>query len=311
MKCLVIGGNGFLGYGVVDYLSKENLEVVCFSKDECRREERLPNVKYVIGDVWDEGLLLSNLKGTDVVLDFLSTTLPNNSNIYLDDEVNRTLRYHNYIMSMIHKAGVKHYVFPSSGGAIYGNTDGDLVDESKTLQPCTPYGVGKKMVEDMLRYFNSKFSIAVTILRIGNIYGSKLNRDKPQGVVDILIQKAINGDSFTVWGNALESKRDYVFLEDVGEAVYLSITKYHEGELRIFNVGSSKAKSVKEIIDIIEKESHRKLNIIFDKNQTSGVNQIVLSTEKINRCIGWKAKTSLEEGIRKTIAYKEKVLERK
>lgn len=305
MKCLVIGGNGFLGYSVVEYLAREN-EVICFSKDECLKEELIPGVKYVIGDIWDESLLNVSLEGVDVVLDFISTTMPNSKNIYLDDEINRTLRYHNYIMTAIHRAGIKHYIFPSSGGAIYGNTDGLKVKEDRILEPCTTYGVGKKMVEDMLHYFNQKLGIAVTILRIGNIYGSKLKRNIAQGVVDILIQVALQGGSFTTWGNALKSKRDYVFLEDVAEAVSIVINNYKEGELRVFNIGSGETKSLEEVIRIVEKVTDKSINLISDNSKASGVNQIALSIDKIQKEVGWVPKTSLEEGIRKTVQYKKR-----
>ena len=306
MKCLVIGGSGFLGYGVVDYLINKKIDVICFAKDACPANEALPNVKYIIGDVFDKEVFKNSLKGVDAVLDFVSTTLPSDSSVYLDDEINKTLKYHNYVLSTIQECGVKHYVFPSSGGAIYGNTNGIAVTEDTILEPCTAYGLGKKMVEDILRYYNQKFGMTVTVLRIGNVYGSKLMRERPQGVVDILIQKALSNEAFTVWGGALESKRDYVFLEDVADAVYLAIKNSNQNEFRVFNVGSGCAKSLKEIIDLVEEVTGNHFNIICDETRTAGVNQIVLSIDKIKKEIGWEPKTSLEAGVKKTFVYKKK-----
>lgn len=308
MRYLVIGGNGFLGYGVVDCLVANKQDVICFSKDECKKEEIIPQVKYVIGDVWDTELLLDTMKNIDVVVDFLSTTMPNNNNDNLDDEINKTFKYYNYILQVTQKAKVKHYVFPSSGGAIYGNSDGGALSESNELNPITPYGVGKKIAEDILHFYNLKYGIAITVLRIANVYGSKLKRDKPQGVIDILIQKALLHEPFIVWNNALSSKRDFLFMEDFAEAVFLAASNYNHGQLRVFNVGSGSTHSLKHIINLVEKETSEELSLVHDKAKESGVTQIILSIEKIEKCIGWYPKTTLEEGIKKTIALKKELL---
>lgn len=307
MKCLVIGGSGLLGCGIVDFLSKTNIDIVCFSYDEFPALPKHRNVKFVVGNVWDTELLKKSLENVDCVIDCISTTMPSTNSVSLDDEIEKTLKYYNYILSTIKDCNVKHYLFPSSGGAIYGNTTKEKSKESDELMAYTPYGVGKKMAEDILKFYCMKYDIAVTILRIGNLYGSRQNREKMQGAIDLIIQNGLDGKPFFLWNNAEESIRDYVFLEDVANAFYLCLLKYHDGGFRVFNVGTGIGTSLKNVIDVVEKELSKKIEIVYKQDSYQGVNKVVLDVEKIKECVGWEPKTTITEGIKKTILLKEHI----
>ena len=297
---LVIGGNGFVGYNVLKKLVEDGRHIRCIDKFLPEKEVRFDNVEYRIGDVMDKDFLMESLSGVDTVLDFISTTMPNTQIISLENEISRTLKYHDYILLTMATAGVKKYVFPSSGGAIYGSRTNTAAVESDILCPSTPYGAGKKMAEDMIHYYHQKCGLNAIILRIGNVYGSTRFRARPQGVIDVFVQNALESKPIAIWGNAEAAVRDYVYLEDVGEAISLILDKDIDG-VQTYNVGTGVGTSVLEVIKAIEQNLGHELTVIRKEDRSSGINQIVLSIDKIANAIGWAPKVSLEEGIQRTI----------
>lgn len=310
MKYLVLGGNGFVGYNVLKELVKGDFVIKCVERSLPMADERIQDVEYYIGDIWDRQFLLDALTDVDVVLDFVSTSLPNSNKFMLDKEIETTLKYHDYVLSAMVEQDVKKYVFPSSGGAIYGNKENGVAVESEHLMPSTPYGVGKQMVETMIKYYHQRCGINATILRIGNVYGSQRYRDKAQGVIDVFIQNAIMGDAINVWGNAERAIRDYVHLDDVAYAVKMVLTKGIEG-VNTYNIGTGRGTSLAELITMIESFWGKKLDVVYNGKMSSGLNSIVLSAEKIYKEIGWRPKVCLEEGIQRTIEEKNILLGRK
>ncbi len=304
---LVIGGNGFIGYSVISELVKRGIKVKCLDINRPDEMFRFSEVEYDIGDIWDRGFLNEALKGVSCVMDFVSTSMPNTNDISLSNEIENTLRYHDYILSMMVSQNVKQYMFPSSGGAIYGNKESGFAYESDELKPSTPYGVGKQMVENIIRYYNEKCSVAARILRIGNVYGSPRIRSKAQGVIDVFTQKALNGETISIWGNAQGVIRDYIYLEDVARAC-ADIYQKEFDDFRIYNIGSGVGTDLMQIIELIKKHLDRDIQMEHKASMASGINAIVLSNDKIKKEIGWEPKVSLEDGIKKTIKAKQILL---
>lgn len=303
----VIGGNGFIGYSVITELSKRGPHVKCLDINRPEDKFTFKNVEYCIGDIWDKGFLKKSLNGVGLVMDFLSTSMPNTNDISLSNEIGNTLRYHDYLLSTMVECGVKKYIFPSSGGAIYGNKSSGFAYEYDVLKPTTPYGVGKKMAEDIIHYYSDKCELAACVLRIGNVYGSPRLRSKAQGAIDVFTQNALRGETITIWGNAKSAVRDYIYLEDVANAI-ADICQADFDDYRIYNVGSGIGTSLAQIIELIGKNIGTELQCEYRETMPSGIGAIVLSNEKIITEIGWKPKVSLEEGIQKTIEIKKKLL---
>ena len=306
---VVIGGNGFIGYSVLAELVKRRISVRCL--DIVRPDDtfRFKDVDYYIGDIWNSGFLQKALTGADCVMDFVSTSMPNTSDVSLSHEIGNTLRYHDYILSTMALCDVKHYVFPSSGGAIYGNKPTGYAYESDILKPTTPYGVGKQMSEAIIQYYFNKCGIAARVLRIGNVYGSPRLRSKAQGVIDVFSQNALCGEKITIWGNAKTAIRDYIYIGDVAKAI---VDVYQTGfdDYNVYNIGSGIGTCLIDIIELIEKNIGKQIQIEHMDAMASGINSIVLSNEKIKSEVGWEPTVSLDEGIRMTIDLKRQLLEK-
>lgn len=304
---LVIGGNGFIGFSVIKELVKRGIRVRCLDLNFPDNQFRFPSVEYCIGDIWDNSFLQKSLTNVNCVMDFVSTSMPNSNDVTLSNEISKTLKYHDYILSNLKQSNVNKYIFPSSGGAIYGNKNSGLAYENDALRPITPYGVGKKLTEEILRYYYERCNICSCILRIGNVYGSPRIRNKAQGVIDVFAQNALRDETITIWGNAIDSVRDYIYLEDVAEAV-VDISQKGFNELKIYNVGTGIGTNLAQIIRSLSKLLNKDIKCEYKKTMASGIDSIVLSNEKIRNEIGWKPKVSLEEGIKRTLEIKRVLL---
>ena len=307
---VVLGGNGFIGYSVIKELSKKGKIVRCVDHNMIEDEYRLPNVDYIIGDVNEKSFLKSVFDGVTSVLDFMATSMPNSNDVTIISEINNTLTYYDHVLSTMNECGVKQYIFPSSGGAVYGNTYGRAAKENDALQPITPYGIGKQLTEDIIKYYYNKCGINSYIFRIGNVYGSPRIRRKAQGALDIFVQNALLNKKITIWGDAEHSIRDYIFLDDLAEGIVSCLEKNMSG-CHIYNLGTGIGTSLADLIEIINEQMHVALEIEYKKSFSSGVNSIILSSEKINDEIGWKSKTSLIDGVKKTIEIKRGLIQKK
>lgn len=303
----VIGGSGFIGYSVITELVKREIPVKCLDINRPEDNFKFKDVEYCIGDIWDQGFLKKSITGANVVMDFISTSMPNTNDISLSNEISNTLRYHDYVLSTLVACGVNKYIFPSSGGAIYGNKSSGFAYETDILKPTTPYGVGKKMAEDIIHYYYDKCGVTACVLRIGNVYGSPRLRSKAQGVIDVFTQNALRGEKITIWGNARSAIRDYIYLEDVAYAIS-DICQMDFNDYRVYNVGSGVGTSLTQIIELIGKYLGKELLCEYKETMASGINVIVLSNEKIREEVGWSPEVSLEEGIKRTIDTKRKLL---
>lgn len=306
-RCLVLGGNGFIAQPVIKNLVAHGNVVRTIDRTIPDDSKRISGVEYCNGDIYDTNLLNRAFEGSDIVYDFVSTTMPNSNSISAENEINSTLRYYDYILSSMYTAGIKNYVFPSSGGAVYGDINECEASESNELKPLTTYGLGKCLSEQLIEYYCRRLGMNSCILRIGNVYGSMSYRFKNQGVIDIFVQKALENKEICIWGKAENSIRDYIHLDDVSDAI-VTITEKQFCGVNIYNIASGKGTSLKHIIDIIQEKLGRPIQICYKNDQFSGINRIILSIEKIKKDYGWQPQISIEQGIEKTIMSKQEII---
>ena len=304
---LVLGGNGFLGHYITRELVYNGEVVRCIERRTPRTEDVLSGVEYIIGDAFDGAFLKSNMRDVSTVYYFISTSMPNSGEKNLGKEIEVTLKSLDNLLSIMVQLGVRNIVYPSSGGAIYGNQLGQRVSEDVLLKPTTPYGVGKQLSEEILKYYSLNYSINANVFRVGNVYGSKQLRDKPQGAVDVFVQSTLKNEPIKIWGDATKSIRDYIYLEDAAAAIVQTSLLRLSG-FNIFNIGTGIGTSIQELINIIEKKMDRKVKIEFQPQKTSGVNGIILDCSRIHKTTGWMPKVDIESGIEFTINAKKRAL---
>ena len=298
---LVLGGFGFLGSCITGALTDNGIatKVLDVFSGGSFGDRKLIN-DVIIGDINDKYVLHKTLEGVDTVLYFISQSYPSMNHPSLQFEIEHPLRTLDITLSAMHDMNVPNIIFPSSGGTVYGEIATGLATERLLPEPQSTYGAGKFLCEEIIKYYCRVYGINASILRISNVYGCPFLRKVQQGAVDIFIQKAMSGDAIELWGDPSAIIRDYLYIDDLCEAV-ISLLNHDIRGAEVFNVASGIGHSLQDVIDCIESS----LNISIEKKNNpagySGIKRNVLSIEKICKRTGWIPSYSLEDGIKQTI----------
>jgi UDP-glucose 4-epimerase len=189
-------------------------------------------------------------------------------------------------------------VFASSGGAVYGRRSHRAPFlESDPTHPQSPYGIVKLAIESYLRLAVDEGWFRVSVLRIGNPYGTLLLPERRQGLIGVAMNQVLRGEPVPIYGNP-RNVRDYVHLSDVARIVERCLEPTWPFE--IYNVGSGQGASTAEIVDLIEKTtripvSRREVPGVADADRLPSWS--VLDIAKAATALGWSPQVSLSEGI--------------
>lgn len=188
-------------------------------------------------------------------------------------------------------------IFPSSGGAIYGEATELPIPETHPLNPKSLYGVHKLCLERGLGDLATRHGFELANLRISNPYG--VARAKAgQGVIAILIAALYSGQIFEMIGDGT-SERDYIHIDDLWAAIEQSITAPFGAPIPdnqiTLNIGSGHGVSLNEVIDRLEILTGRRLNMLR-KPSLYDVKSNVLDCRAAASVLGWCAGISFDQG---------------
>ena len=195
-----------------------------------------------------------------------------------------------------------------------------LIPTTPDVSWINPYKITKQAIEKIAQLFNHEYKLNVSCLKLGNIYGPRerwleagdSNMDCPfnyQKVVPSFIMDTLYGKQITIYGDGLQ-KSEYIFVEDVINAFYLSIKSTENFGTEVIHVGSGKNLSVIDIINGIEKAWNKKLNKNFVSMRPGEHKiEIALNPEPMKRLLKYELKYGLIDGLKKTIPYYEKQFE--
>lgn len=175
------------------------------------------------------------------------------------------------VLEACHNSGVKNFVFASSA-AVYGDVEELPISEDQTLRPLSPYGSSKMLAEQHVLSYKKLKKIQNTIsLRIFNVYGP--GQTNESGVITKFATRLSKGLPPIITGNG-EHTRDFISVDDVADAILLSIKameelksnyNYNLSSSPVFNIGTGTATSIKELAQIMISISGLKLAPIYEK----------------------------------------------
>ncbi|SCM83632.1 conserved hypothetical protein [uncultured Sporomusa sp.] len=275
-KILVTGSNGFIGRALIQELKKNKYEVIVFDIGEGDIAEGLPDytdVQHVfhlaaatfVPKSWEspKEFYRTNIMGTVSVMDFCtrhdcSFTLPS------------TYMY-----------GVPQYL---------------PIDENHPLQTdVSPYHSSKGAAEQIVEFYVKKMNVSGIILRMFNVYGYGQGKNF---LIPSLLDKLISPDVPEISVADLEPRRDYVFIDDVIQALMLSMKQ--PAGFNIYNIGYGKSWSVSEVIETIESVFGIRKPYYSKGNRRPGeIMNTVADISKIQENLGWIPQYDLRQGILK------------
>jgi len=298
MRCLVIGGTGFIGKNLIEMLIDNDIEVRCLDRSKIAWGSK--NIEFIEGDFTAAHLLDSIFDGCDTVIHLATTVIPQTSNDDPEFDISTNLVGAVRILEASVKHKVRKVIFMSSGGTVYGNTEDAPILETHSTNPTCSYGIIKLTIEKYMRLFHQLYDLNTCSVRLANPYGRYQRGDINQGVIAVFCHKMLNGIPFEIWGDG-SVRRDFIYIDDVVQALLKIInTDEYIGEI---NIGSGNAVSIKEIVACVQQLVNLDGNVIYKPSRNFDVSSISLDITKAQQLLGWNPKISMKEGIMRTIEW--------
>ncbi|MEV8134053.1 NAD-dependent epimerase/dehydratase family protein [Microbacterium aurantiacum] len=180
----------------------------------------------------------------------------------------------------------------SSGGAVYGSPPEPPFSERNVPRPPNAYGQYKLRQEDVAR----ESALEVTALRVSNAYGPGQQGVRGQGVLGVWMRSALAGSPIRIYGDAGVA-RDYVFVDDVADAVLKTIGAPHAPD--VLNIGSGVPTSLQQLLDALTSVVSDEIEIRVERGEARGIDpdSTWLDVGRAAATIAWAAETPLDVGI--------------
>lgn len=306
MRVFVTGGAGFIGSIAVERLIAAGEEVVVFDNlSQGHREAVHPKAHFVLGDLADAARVDEALKEyrPDAIMHFASRTLVGESMqkpfLYLGENIVNGL---NLFQAAVNNDIKK--IIVSSTANLFDNVAEMPIAETSPIQPGSPYGESKYMLERMLYWLDRTQGLRFAALRYFNAAGSSLERGEdhdPETHIIPLVLDVAQGkrDSVTIFGSDYPTPdgtcvRDYIHVEDLADAHILALRALDQGS-RTYNLGNGAGYSVQQVVDIAEQVTGREVVAEYGARRPGDPAVLIAGSERIKRELGWQPRhTSLE-----------------
>jgi UDP-glucose 4-epimerase len=301
VRALVTGGAGFIGSTLVDALVAGGNEVsVVDDLSRGRRENLNAGADFHQLDIVDERLtdLIASIAPEVVFHEAAQIDVRRSvAEPLLDTRIN-VLGTVN-VLDACARAGVRRVVFASSGGTLYG--DADILPTPETY-PCTPasgYGAAKLAAETYGSVFHQVHGLEFVALRYGNVFGPRQDPHGEAGVVAIFAQRLLAGGEAVINGSGTQT-RDYVYVDDVVEA---NMRAAHSKALGAFNIGTGRECDVNELYTHIARATGVDREARHGEAKRGEQRTSCLDAARAAELLGWTPRTTLEEGISRTVQW--------
>ena len=275
----VVGVGGFIGSSVAKYLKSVQVEVSSFTSKQ----------SLVINKQ-----IHKNLQDASKVIWCASRVNPISAETSLNLVELELAEWRTFLDIWQEQANpTQTIVFLSSGGCTYSSNSLPFT-ESSEANGTNKYGRLKLAMEKELIYRQSRH----LILRVANVYGPGQMHGRGQGVIAEWVNSMNNSEDLRVFGS-IASFRDYLFIEDLCEALFhsLKLDIYNE----IFNIGCGVPISLKTILDICILYKPEKVKVHLEQERATDRTGYYLDTKKFTSLTNWKPAYSIEAGLLRTL----------
>jgi len=297
-RVLVTGGTGFVGGALVEALCARGhaLRVLALGRGPFWRPSL--GVEYIDGSIGDAELLKMAVAGCDVVAHLAWSTVPASSNASPERDVSDNVVGSLRVFEACVTADVKHVLFLSSGGTVYGPPEQLPIEESHRMAPLSSYGITKLAVENYVRLFQNDHGLPYTILRVANAYGEGQNPESVQGAVGVFLRRASRREAITIWGDG-EVVRDYIHVSDAVGACVRAIDVGPMNEA--FNIGTGVGASLNQLVAAIGRVlGGEPPRVERQPSRRYDVHANILNCDKARRLLAWEPQVVLDAGLART-----------
>jgi UDP-glucose 4-epimerase len=296
-RVIVVGAAGFLGRACVKALSAAGLNVDGVDVIDTPVEGA---ATWTVADVMNHGIPEHLLGEAGTLFHFAWSNDPGRGNADMTRDVQTNVAGAVRAFEQAASSGLKRIIYPSSGGTIYGKNPPFPTPETAPVLPVGGYGAGKAAAEFYLHAITLAYGIETCALRIGNPYGPGQYPERGQGFIATAVARTLRGRPIQVFGNA-SLARDYVYIDDAAESFVLACTA--ERVPAVINLGSGTDFSIEQLIPMIFAAVGRETAIEQLPGRAVDVPRVRLDISLIAQTLGWRPRTSIEEGLGRTVEW--------
>jgi UDP-glucose 4-epimerase len=295
MKVLITGGCGFIGSHLADFLVKLNHQVIVIDNLSIGRLENInqleskSNFSFIKADIRYYDQIQNQFKGIDWVfhLAALADIVPSieSPQDYFDSNVTGTLN----VLESCRKHNIKKVIY-SASSSCYGIPDQYPTKESAEIRPQYPYALAKNLGEQLVMHWCQLYKLPALSLRFFNVFGPRGRTSGTYGAVfGVFLAQKIAGMPYTVVGDG-EQKRDFTYVTDVVEAIYVAARSDIMGE--VINIGSNNTYSINQLVTLLGGE------VVYIPKRPGEPDCTWADTSKAKELLNWSPKVSFEDGVK-------------
>jgi len=315
MQILVSGGAGFIGSNMCDALLALHHKVICLDNFLTGKKSNLSealnhsNFSLIEGDIRDMQTCELAVKDCDLVLHLAALgSVPRSIN---DPVTTNDINIKGFLnmLTATKNAGIKRFVFASSSST-YGDSTALPKIEHQIGRPLSPYAVTKYVGELYADVFAKNYGIEYIGLRYFNVFG---RRQDPQGayaaVIPKFISQLLNHEAPIINGDGSFS-RDFTYIDNVVEVnIQALLTQNNSAINQIYNVAYGEATSLNSLFTMLRDEMGlldqgvKTIEPIYEKIRVGDIPHSLASIEKAKQLLHYAPEISVEEGIKRTVAW--------
>jgi nucleoside-diphosphate-sugar epimerase len=304
---LVSGGAGFIGSHLVRALLARGDEVLVLDNLSTGARANLADipVELLVADLGAADQVRAATRGVDTVFHLgamisVPASLENPAGCYLTNVLGSL-----HVLEAARREGVRRVVLASSC-AVYGDHDGPVA-ESATPGPMSPYAQSKLAMEDLARLYASAFSLETVCLRFFNVYGPRQDvRSAYAAVIPLFIRAMLDGRPPTIHGDGAQS-RDFVFVEDVVQAILLASHTPATGETfrsgESFNVGQGESVTIAALAEALGRLLPGTSGPVFGPARPGDIHRSEADIRRATKALGYRPAYDLHRGLQATVEW--------
>ena len=303
-RILVTGGAGFIGSNLCDRLLSDGHEIICVDNFFSGRKENIfhlldnPNFEHIRHDVTFPLYLEADL--------IFHLACPASPVHYARDPVQTVKTNVHGAINMLGLAKrLQVPIFQASTSEVYGDPEIHPQKEQywgnvNPIGPRACYDEGKRCAETLFFDYHRQHGIEIKVARIFNTYGPRMRIDDGRVVSNFIVQ-ALRGEDITIYGDGTQT-RSFCYIDDMVEGIikFVGLDNNFTGPL---NLGNPDEYTIQELAEIILELVNSKSKLVYHSLPSDDPKRRRPDIDLAKKTLSWKPKTSLNDGIQKTISY--------
>jgi UDP-glucose 4-epimerase len=311
-QVLITGGAGMIGSQIARLAARQGARVTVldallplYGGNPFNLTGPEAAITFIQGDIRDLELLRSAVQGKDIIFNLAGQVsyVDSNHDPFLDLEIN--CNGHLTVLEACRQHNRKAKLLFASSRFVYGAIEYNPVDENHPFNCLSIYGIHKLAGEKYYRFYYDAHGMDTVSLRIANPYGpGQQMKHSKYGIVNWFIRLALEGKPLTVFGDGLQ-KRDYIFNQDLAEA-FLTVALTPGTAGKVYNVGSGTGTPFKEMAELVAAAVPGTEVVQVEwpaERYFVETGDYISNLTKITAATSWRPRTSLAEGIARTVAF--------